>query len=391
MPTTNLRNLAYRAALPFLAPSPRRQMTHAVHGHPIHMKVYERILCRHHVLGASLLLTDGKAAASIHTSVGRPAHLAAGDTLYRVASITKMATALVTLMLADDQLFSLDDPIAPLLPDCAHEPALQGVTIRQLLCHTSGLRDIPAYEQALQRGEPFHTVLHSSGVRGSQPGESMSYCNFGFGLLGCLLESVSNQSLEELFQRRLFRPLGMNAALDASTLDESRIMPMSRVLPYRAGRDVTMTQLGRRPLSAPDPLRHFGHTAGAMYTDCASLSKLLRLIANGGLHEGKPLVSPASIRQMTTQHSFTGPASAPTRRYGLGLVILDRPDLSPSRIYGHQGFAYGCVDGAFFEADTGRQVIFLNGGCSEARQGRLGLCNKDLLRWALQKEIPSWK
>lgn len=388
MPTTNFRNLLYRAALP-LAPSPRGQMTHDAHGHPIDLRAYERILCKHHVLGASLLLNDGDAYSAVHTSIAHPRHHADADTLFRVASITKMATALVILKLAEEGAFALDDPIAPLLPDANALPALQGITIRQLLSHTSGLRDVPAYEQALRSGQTFHHVLATDGVRAS--GNAMSYCNLGFGLLGCLMEAITGQSLEAVFQSKLFQPLCMEATLDASTLDKSRIMPISRVLPYHKGQDVTITALGRQSIAQPDPARHFGHTAGAMYTDCASLSNLLLVIANDGAYEGKQYFAPAFIQQMKTQHSFTGPASAPTRRYGLGLVILDRPDLSNHRIYGHQGFAYGCVDGAFYEEGTDRQVIFLNGGCSEAREGRLGLCNKELLRWALQKEIPSWK
>ncbi|MBQ7845564.1 MAG: beta-lactamase family protein [Clostridia bacterium] len=388
MPTTNFRNLLYRAALP-LSPSPRGQMSHITHGHPIDIKAFQRILCKHHVLGSSLLLCQGDDFATVHTSIRLPAHSANSDTLFRVASITKMATALVTLKLAEEGAFALDDPVAPLLPDAADEPSLRGVTIRQLLCHTSGLRDIPAYEQALRNGDTFHTVLRSEGVRVDN--NAMIYCNFGFGLLGCLMESVTGQSLETVFQQKLFQPLGMEATLDASTLEESRIMPIARVLPYRKGRDITITSLGRRSIAQPDPTRHFGHTAGAMYTNCASLSNLLLIIANNGTYKGKQYFSTDLIRQMKTQHSYTGAAASPDRRYGLGLVILDRPDISPRKLYGHQGFAYGCVDGAFIEEETGRQVIFLNGGCSEAREGRLGLSNKALLQWALQKELPAWK
>ncbi|MBQ8311810.1 MAG: beta-lactamase family protein [Clostridia bacterium] len=388
MPTTNFRNLLYRAALP-ISPTPRGQMSHITLGHPIDMKGYQRILCKHHVLGSSLLLCQGDDFAAVHTSIKHPAHHADSNTLFRVASITKMATALVILKLAEEGAFALDDPIAPLLPDAADEPTLQGITIRQLLCHTSGLRDVPAYEQALHNGDSFHAVLRSEGVRSHS--NAMSYCNFGFGLLGCLMESVTSQSLETVFQQKLFQPLGMEATLDASTLEERRIMPISRVLPYRKGQDVTITSLGRRSIAQPDPTRHFGHTAGAMYTNCASLSNLLLVIANDGTYKGKQYFSPALIRQMKTQHSCTGPTAAPDRRYGLGLVILYRPDISPRKLYGHQGFAYGCVDGAFIEEGTGRQVIFLNGGGSEAREGRLGLSNKALLQWALQKEFPAWK
>ena len=386
MPSTPMKNLLYRAALPFLAPSPHKQMKHLETGKSlVHLPYYEHLLVKHRVLGASLLLHDGEQTAQVHTTAYNPRHVAKEDTLYRVASITKMATALVTLMCVDEDLFTLDTPIRQLLPETEHASVLDGMTVRHLLCHKSGLQDLPAMDKALRNGSTFDAVLAAEGIKASHPGEHMEYCNFGFGLLGCLLENVTGMCISELFRVRLFEPLGMRATLDASTLDESLIMPISRVLPYKKGNDVTITKLGRVPLTQPDPLRHFGHTAGAMYTDAPSLARLLELIGNGGVINGKRLVSAEMVAEMTTVQSST-----PTRTYGLGLVLLNRPGISEHRLLGHQGFAYGCVDGAFIEEGTGRIVIFLNGGASEAREGKLGLVNKDVLTWAFRKEFPAW-
>ena len=101
--------------------------------------------------------------------------------------------------------------------------------------------------------------------------------------------------------------------------------------------------------------------------------------------DGKRLVSAEMMAEMTKVQSST-----PTRTYGLVLVLLNRPAISERRLLGHQGFAYGCVDGAFIEEGTGRKVIFLNGGASEARNGKLGLVNQDVLTWAFGKEFPEW-
>lgn len=61
MPTTPAKNLLYRAALPILAPHSRGQMTHHISGHPLTaLPNYERILAKHHVFGASLLLQEGR-------------------------------------------------------------------------------------------------------------------------------------------------------------------------------------------------------------------------------------------------------------------------------------------------------------------------------------------
>lgn len=391
MPTTYAKNLLYRALLPVAAPSPRGQTELALRGASLEdPRGWNKLLRRHHVLGASLLLASGGRTVQIDASTLRqPRHIAGPDTLYRVASITKIATAFVALKLCDEGAFRLDDPVAPLLPEGASFPALRGVTVRQLLCHTSGLRDLPACDRALQNGEPFASVLAQPDVRAGNPGESFRYCNFGFGLMGCVMEQVCEAPLEEIFRCCLFSPLGMRAALDASALAEANVMEIVRVLPYRKGSGLRVTPLGRRPLGDADPTRHFGHTAGSLYTDAPSLSRLLGVIARGGEYEGKQLLSAASAREMTRRQSSYGTLS-PTLSYGLGLLIISDKRLSPGRILGHQGFAYGCADGAFYEEDTGRQVILLNGGASEARDGRLGLCNRDLLAWALRKEMNAW-
>ncbi len=386
MPTGRMKNLVYRLALTFMSPTPHKRMKHECTGQALnHLPYYEHLLVRHRVQGASLLLADGDKSAQVYTSLRVRGHVAAPETMFRVASITKMATALVILTLVDESRFTLDTPVASLLPDGPDMDALAGVTVRHLLCHTSGLRDTAEVDHALQQGLPFHVLLNAQDITGSEPGKVMVYCNFGFGLLGCIIEQTTALSVAEAFRVRLFEPLGMRATLDASSLEESLIMPITRVLPYREGADVTITALGRKPLAEPDPLRHFGHTAGAMYTDAASLSNLLDVIGNRGMFEGKPFISAGLMDEMTRVQSSTS-----TRTYGLGLVVLQRSYLSERRLLGHQGFAYGCVDGAFIEEGTGRKVILLNGGASEAREGKLGLVNRDVLKWALTKEMPSW-
>ena len=106
---------------------------------------------------------------------------------------------------------------------------------------------------------------------------------------------------------------------------------------------------------------------------------------------GTPLLSPKYTGYMKTQRASYG-ALSPTLSYGSGLLIIRDQRISSGAVYGHQGFAYGCVDGAFWESGTGRSVVFLNGGASELRRaGRMAWVNLDVLRWALRKELPAWK
>ena len=384
MPTGRLKNLLYRAALPLAVPSPAGHMRTETAGHPVQtLRDYERLLIRHRVMGSSLALRKGEeeARADVSTELGGIRHLCREDLLYRAASVTKMATALVALKLCENGLLDLDAPAAELLPEAKDEPRLRGVTLRGLLSHASGLRDVPAYEAALAKGGTWHEVL---AAQPGAPAGSFAYCNFGFGLLGCVIEAVTDRPVGAVFDELLFRPLGMRAVLDASALRDEDVMEIVRVLERRRKPGVTVTPLGRQPLAQADPLRHFGHTAGAMYADAPSLLKLLKAVS------GETPYLPEALRaEMTGEQARYG-SIAPDMAYGLGLVIYADRTLPGMRILGHQGLAYGCVDGAFFAEGTGMAFAHLNGGASEARQGRICLLNRGLIRWAFGKELPSW-
>ena len=388
MPTTRLRNLCYRAAYPVLAPSVRGRLTHLAAGDSVDLASYEAFLTRYHVHGASLRLKAGARETTIETSLTGSDHQARPDTLYRVASLTKMATSLLCLHLISEGAFALDSPVADLLH--LPSPALQGISVRHLLSHTSSLRDTPCVDQALDRGETLESVLATPGIRVGNPG-AFAYCNFGFGILGCVLEAVCEESLRTVFDKRLLFPLALRGTLDASTLDPEQIMPVERLLPYHPGHALRKTRLGSQPLDSPDPTRHFGHTAGALYTDSASILRLLDTIRTGQCPAGN-YVAPSLIREMHSVQATYGRRS-PTLSYGLGLLFVSDPRLSPHRLVGHQGLAYGCVDGAFYEEDSpdasARQMVFLNGGCSEARIGMMTCSNRDLIAWSL-KEMNRW-
>ena len=384
MPTTRLKNRLYQLALPFMAPRLPRNPEIRIEGHPIDdEKGFARLLRKHHVMGAAALLEAGKNQAMLFCDAEKPPHPARRETLFRVASITKMATALGILRCAEEGRLDLDAPLVSFFPGEHFSEKAARITLRQLLCHRAGLLDPPGMERELLEKTPFPPLLEEA--LQWEPGAEFHYSNLGFGLLGCVLEALLNKPVSGILQEKVFTPLGMRATLDASTLDRKDIMPVIRVLPYHPGREVTVTSLGAIPLEKADPLRHYGHTAGSMYTDLPSLRNLILCLRENG----QPLLREPLGQEMQREHASYGVLS-PTLRYGLGLLIIEDHRLGKGRILGHQGFAYGCADGAFWEEDTGRMMLFLNGGCSEARDGRLGLCNYEMLRWSFGKELPTW-
>ena len=384
MPTTKLKNILYRTALPFFAPNcPKHPITSVSGREPVFSRDLESLHRRHHVLGSAVLLSSFGEHCLICTSSVNPEHKAYPETLFRVASITKTATAVLCGRLIDERILDPDRPVGEYFNDESARSALEGITMRHLLSHTSGIIDPPGLEQSVVNGRPFPEILPDE--RRFTPGSSFHYSNFGFGLIGCVLEALLSAPVGQIFREKLFEPLQMNASLEACLLPVDSIMPVTRILPYTKGRDVVVTALGSRPLLSPDPLRHFGHTAGSMYTDVLSLQKLLNVL----IREDDRFLSAYWKNEMLTGHASYGNLS-PTLSYGLGLLRISDPSLSDGLIYGHQGFAYGCVDGAFWEESTGRSVIMLNGGAGEGRTGRLGLLNRDIIRWAFRKEMPAW-
>ncbi len=384
MPTTKLKNALYRIALPFFTPNcPRHPVTSVSGRDLVFIRALESLHRKHHVLGSAVLLTSPEQYSLVCTSSDHPKHSACPETLFRVASITKTATSVLCLRLMEEGTLNPDRPVSEYFTNESARSVLDGITLRHLLSHTSGIIDPPGLESAVNEGVPFTDLLSSS--RRFHPGSSFHYSNFGFGLIGCILEAVFNVPVGKVFSDRLFDPLQMNAGLEACLLPAGRIMPVTRILPYRKGRDITVTRLGSRPLHSSDPLRHYGHTAGSMYTDILSLQNLLNVL----ILKDNDYLSEHWKKEMMHEHASYGSLS-PTLSYGLGLLRISDPALSDGIIYGHQGFAYGCVDGAFWEENTGRSVIMLNGGADEARTGRLGLLNRDILQWAFRKEMAAW-
>ena len=384
MPTTKLKNAAYRFLLPFCSPSCDENPISSVSGHNLICKrSFLSLMRKHHVLGSAVMLCSGDQRSVICTSSRTPMHMADCHTFFRVASITKTATSVLCLHLADMNILDPDRPVSEYFSDAEARSVLAGITLRHLLSHTSGLSDPSDLETSLENSVPFTKILPAS--RTSPPGDSFRYSNLGFGIIGCLLESVLGLPVGEIYQKYLFSPLNMNATLEGCLLPRESIMPVTRVLPYRQNHDLVLTPLGSKPLLSADPLCHYGHTAGSMYTDIQSLQVLFDVL----IRNGNSFLSRQAVSEITKEHASYGRVS-PTLSYGLGLLRINDHSISDRMIYGHQGFAYGCADGAFWEADTENSVIILNGGSSEARKGRLGLLNRDMMRWAFQKELPSW-
>ncbi|HSR24949.1 MAG TPA: serine hydrolase domain-containing protein, partial [Candidatus Eisenbacteria bacterium] len=142
---------------------------------------------------------------------GRPL---AADSLFPVASITKLAVALAVLRLADSGELTVEDELARHAPDAA--VAVPGVTLRSLLAHTSGLpSELPDGAAPYAPGLDWPRLAAACLRAGLErpPGSAFRYGNVEYGLLGVVVERAVRRALVPALEELVLRPLGIEAYL----------------------------------------------------------------------------------------------------------------------------------------------------------------------------------
>lgn len=136
------------------------------------------------------------------------------ESLFLVASITKMATALAVLRLADAGALALDDLLRDYLP--AAEAARDGVTLRALLCHTSGMpMDVPNSDVIYQPGLNWTELAHACLLTPleAEPETRVQYSNAGYGLLAQVVEQRSGYDFAAALEALVLEPLRIEGYL----------------------------------------------------------------------------------------------------------------------------------------------------------------------------------
>lgn len=132
------------------------------------------------------------------------------STLFDLASLTKVvATGASAMLLVDRGLLQLDRPVAHYLPEFSR-PSQQGITVRMLLNHTSGLRPYAEYFRLADTRAAAIRLLLAETPR-HPPGAGAEYSDLNAMLLGLVIERVTGESLDQFARREIFEPLGMSS------------------------------------------------------------------------------------------------------------------------------------------------------------------------------------
>ncbi len=214
------------------------------------------------------------------------------QTIYDLASLTKIvATTTVMLQLVDQGTVALDAPVVRYLPEWKG-PRTAGITIRQLLTHSSGLAAWrPFYKEAADRAEA-RTQLMLVGPE-APPGTRYLYSDMNFMLLGMVVEQVTGMSLDSAFSVRVAKPLRLaDTRFRPDSSQRLRIAP-TEFDPWR------QRQL-RGEVHDENASRFDGVSGHAgLFSTGADLARVVRMWLNGGTLDGVRLASANTVSQFT--------------------------------------------------------------------------------------------
>ena len=238
-------------------------------------------------------------------------------TRFRIGSMNKMFTAVATLQLVEAHKLALDDPIGKHLPGYPNKEVAAKVTVRHLLTHTGGTGDIfgPEFDQHRLQLREHRDYLKLYGRRGltQEPGARFEYSNYGFVLLGALIEHVTGGSYDDYVGGHVFRRAGMRST---GSLPESVDVP-DRAVGY------LRSSPGSDWVPNTDTLPWRGTAAGGGYSTVGDLLRFAQALGSGRL------ISEATLAEATRPHQ---------QQYGYGFDVRGQGRLGS---YGHGGGAPG--------------------------------------------------
>ncbi|MFZ9867165.1 MAG: serine hydrolase domain-containing protein [Ilumatobacteraceae bacterium] len=314
------------------------------------------------------------------------------DTMYRIYSMTKPITSVALMMLVEEGKLLLNDPVSNFIPSFGSsrvwrggsvlkpvtEPVTEPMLVAHLLTHTAGLTygwmyqtavdDLyrrAGYEGATTRGTTLEKAVDDWAQLPLlfQPGTEWNY-SVATDVVGRIVEVASGQTLEEFFAQRIFAPLGMH--------DTGFFAPEDKV--HRLGglyQPDPATRRAKRLDNMGNAAAHrptFLSGGGGLVSTAYDYHRFLQMLANDGELDGARILSPRTVRLMTSNHL---PNDADITEYGRPLDLENAYDgfgfglgfsvlLNPARakVLGSVGdFGWGGAASTTFWIDRNEGII----------------------------------
>ncbi len=297
------------------------------------------------------------------------------DTIFRIASMTKLIASTAVMMLYEEGHFQLDDPVSKFIPgfdkvkvlrreDAGQDDVVElerEVTVRHLLTHTSGLINTKAYQSA-QVFDHSRTLADMAAKLvtvplAHQPGAAWRYGQ-SIDVLGRLVEIWSGKTFDVFLEERLLGPLHMT--------DTAFYVPSGKL--NRLAKSYRLNEQGvvePSPLQAgADPSRKptYFSGGGGLYSTAGDYLRFLQMLVNGGALDGTRYLGKPTVEYMMLNHVPRGsvmPPDGPNGRkgygFGLGAAVLVDPAAAEVTSFAGE-FNWGGALGTYFWIDPKHEL-----------------------------------
>ncbi|RIW13603.1 class A beta-lactamase-related serine hydrolase [Algoriphagus lacus] len=275
------------------------------------------------------------------------------NSIFRIASQTKAITSTAIMMLWEEGKFRLDDPISKYIPEFKNpqvlnafryadttystKPSSKEITIRHLLTHTSGL----GYG-VIDGDERMKMIYHKAGVMDlfttenitigesvkrlaklplhHEPGAKYTYSE-GLDVLGYLIEIVSGMPFDQFLKTRIFDPLGMNDT--RFYLSDAQAPRLVTVHTRKDNKWVSFPVTFYDPAYPKTGAKTFFSGGAGLSSTTEDYAKFLQMYLNGGIYNGKRILSPHTIQTIMTNQvgDLLGEGG---KDYGLAFGLVDQ-------------------------------------------------------------------
>jgi serine-type D-Ala-D-Ala carboxypeptidase len=252
------------------------------------------------------------------------------DTIFDLASISKLFTTTAAMTLYEDGAFQLDDPVAKYIPEFAAN-GKENVTIEQLMTHTSGFKPwIPLYTIGEDREDRLEYVFQYP--LQSAPGTDYTYSDLNMITLGALIERLSGMRLDEYVKQEITEPLGMDNTMYNPPAELKERIAATEYQPW-TNRGLVWGEVHDESAWSLDGVA--GHAG--VFSTAADLAKFAHMYLMEGRYGGTRILEPATVKLLTENRipEFSGDD------HGLGWELQQgwfMDALSESTTLGHTGY-----------------------------------------------------
>lgn len=321
------------------------------------------------------------------------------DSVFRIASMTKSFTAAAALLLRDEGLLTLDEPVRTYVPELRGAPwnptDSPALTLRHLLTMSAGLATDDPWADRQESLTPaeFSSLLDDGSRFAAPPGTTFGYSNLGYAIIGRAISNVSGTPYHEFVRSRLLGPLGLKSTcFSADEVGSDRL-----VTGHRKFGDVWEPL----PFDQPGEFSSIGGLYSCLQDLATWIGGFVAAIGPIGSHGHDHPLSRASRREMQQLHRFVSVAAIATDRqdepraarakgYGYGLNV--EHDNRWGTIVGHSGGYPGFGSHMRWHAGSGMGVLVCGNGMY-APAGRPGASALDLIMGeiaARDRPSPPW-